>query len=321
MKAVLAGISLIGGLGLAGCSGLPNEPVSGEISTVTAMECGQLDVQLVPHEEGVLLQAGTEEYLLAPTRSASGARYALPVDPSTWFWSSGERALLETGGRRWPECVMAGGLTEPFSAQGNEPFWRVSVADDKLRVEELDGQALVADVRVVNKTSSGRTLVGDNTDQSVEVAVARQLCRDSMSGMPHPYQVRLTLNGDVRNGCGGDPALLLRGVEWTVEAIDGSAVLADSRVNLTFLADNRVAGKASCNNFMGGYELSGEGLAFSQTATTLMACAPALMQQEDRFLKLLAEVARFDFDARGKLVLQTADGRTLTAQSRQTLGR
>jgi heat shock protein HslJ len=46
----------------------------------------------------------------------------------------------------------------------------------------------------------------------------------------------------------------------------------------------------------------------------MMACPPALMQQEARFLEVLRNVRRFDVSANGALVLQTGDRRTITAR-------
>ena len=39
-------------------------------------------------------------------------------------------------------------------------------------------------------------------------------------------------------------------------------MIAGSRVTILFLEEDRVAGSASCNRFMGGYKLTGEGLSF-----------------------------------------------------------
>ena len=46
---------------------------------------------------------------------------------------------------------------------------------------------------------------------------------------------------------------------------------------------------------------------------TMMACAPAVMQREQRFLALLAAVRRFEC-AGDSLVLRTGDGRAITAR-------
>jgi heat shock protein HslJ len=80
------------------------------------------------------------------------------------------------------------------------------------------------------------------------------------------------------------------------------------------MEEGRVAGNASCNRFVGGYNLSGEGLSFTQMGTTMMACEEPLGLQEARFLELLQAVSRFEISPEGRLVLHTPDGRSITAK-------
>jgi heat shock protein HslJ len=46
----------------------------------------------------------------------------------------------------------------------------------------------------------------------------------------------------------------------------------------------------------------------------MMACAPSLMQQEDRFLDILHNARRFEITDSGALVLITADNRRIAAR-------
>jgi heat shock protein HslJ len=121
-----------------------------------------------------------------------------------------------------------------------------------------------------------------------------------------------TSSGDAR-GTGAVESLLRSG-EWVVEDIGGAGIVDRSRVTLRFGDDGRVAGTASCNRYSGAYELTGEGLALGRMLTTKMACAPALMQQEQRFLGLLAQVRRFEIMADGALMLIAGDGRRIVAR-------
>ncbi len=107
---------------------------------------------------------------------------------------------------------------------------------------------------------------------------------------------------------------LLVGPEWTVTEIAGRPKVPDSRVTIQF-ADGRVSGAASCNRFMGGYEVSADGVTIkmSQMASTMMACPDALMTQEQVFLDTLGAVTRYSVGADGALLLTTADGRTIRA--------
>lgn len=129
-------------------------------------------------------------------------------------------------------------------------------------------------------------------------------CKDSMTGMPYPQSVELTMNKKTLKGCGGNPADLLTGDEWKIESINGEAVIDNSRASLQFDSNGRVAGNSSCNRYTGGYTLTGENLRFGQLAGTMMACTPELMAQEQLFFKVMSAVQGFDIRDDGALVLQ-----------------
>lgn len=137
------------------------------------------------------------------------------------------------------------------------------------------------------------------------VQVFDRLCKDSMTGMPYPKSVEITMNRKSYKGCGGDPADLLLGDEWKIESISGVAVIGNSNVTLKFDENGRVGGSSSCNRYSGEYTLSGEGINFGKMAGTMMACTPELMAQEQSFLKVLAAVQRFSIRDDGALILDT----------------
>jgi heat shock protein HslJ len=132
--------------------------------------------------------------------------------------------------------------------------------------------------------------------------------------MPYPNEVVVVFNGKQLNGCGGDPATLLQGGEWVVDYINGTGIIDRSLVTLNFAADRRISGRASCNTYTGAYTLTGEGLTISKTGVNTMACAQALMRQEELFLDVLKNVQRFALAPDGTLILRTGDGRTITAR-------
>jgi heat shock protein HslJ len=146
------------------------------------------------------------------------------------------------------------------------------------------------------------------------VRIFDRTCSDTMSGMPHPYEVMVIVDRKRLNGCGGDPAALLQGPEWVVEDINGTGVIDGSRVTLNFSTDRRISGRASCNTYTGAYTLTGETLTISKTGVTRMACAPGLMRQEGLFLDVLKNVRAFELAADGALILRAKDGRTVTAR-------
>lgn len=313
-RALLLSAISAAGLLLAACSSVPESgtPVAG------AYACGQLDVQASTAENGELLNLSylDKKLQLNRSESASGALYVASDDDNTRFWNKGERATLTLQGQAYPECLQPGALEMPFSAQGNEPFWKAEVNDTELvltRPYEQD-KMLTLPVETRKATRHGRELLAEGENTRVTLTVANQLCEDTMSGAQYPSQARLNVNGEVYNGCGGDPERLFRGAEWVVEDIAGGGIIDRSRVTLRFMGDNRVGGSASCNRFSGSYELTGEGgMTFDYLAVTRMACAPALMNQEDRFLQVLNRISSAKIGRNGELLLTTPDGDTLKA--------
>jgi heat shock protein HslJ len=203
----------------------------------------------------------------------------------------------------------------PFTARGQEPGWMITIdtggiflnADFgalKLRMPKTEPQ-ITADGILYRTASDGRRL---------SVSIEPRICADTATGMPHPYRVRYDLDGEIRSGCGGDPKTLLTGGEWTVESIGAKPVIAGSSVTIQFLEENRVAGNASCNRFIGAYRLTGEGLSFHQLGGTMMACEGPLSEQEARFLELLQDAYRFEIDPAGRLVLHTTRQQGIAAR-------
>jgi putative lipoprotein len=107
----------------------------------------------------------------------------------------------------------------------------------------------------------------------------------------------------------------LAGPEWIVEDIGARGVVDRARVSITFGAEGRAYGSGGCNRFTGGYTLDGASLRFAQMAGTMMACVPALGEQEQRFHAALAEVRAWRIE-NGLLHLTNGAGATVIRASR-----
>ncbi len=205
----------------------------------------------------------------------------------------------------------------PFRATGNEPSWRLDIGSTEMTLLTNFGQDRLVAATPVARVSGGTTKYVARTDQGkLTATIVNQLCVDSMSGMPHPQAVTVVVGGKTLTGCGGEPASLLQGAEWAVVEIGAAPLVAGSKVTLDFAPDGRVSGHASCNNFTSAYTLSGEGLAISKVAGTMMMCDAALMDHERRFLDMLGGAQNFSIAADGALLLNTGDGRTIKARRR-----
>lgn len=300
------------------CSSLPGTTADNAPDTsFGAYDCGQLEIQVAAVEGSDLIGVDylNRRLLLKPAESASGALYIAPGDDTTRFWSKSDRATLTVQGQSYPECLQPGDIEMPFEARGNEPFWHATIENGELLLtrpfEEQGTRRLPVTLDSANR--HGRSYSATLEDLDVTLTIARQLCEDSMAGAQYPAQVRLTVAGEAYNGCGGDRQRLFRGAVWVVEDIAGGGIIDRSRMTIEFLEGNRIAGRASCNRYTGSYELRGEGMSVGPIATTRMACAPALMNQEQRFLAILESASDLRIGRQGELVITSAEAGTLRA--------
>ena len=315
--------ALAAALGLAACAPPPvdRQAAAPNLGTTTAaafawvLRCGDRQATVGFDGDTMQLRAGDQSFALHETRAASGARYEAVGDPSTVFWSKGRSALVSVRGETWPECRIVAQGSQAWRAVGNEPGWHLEFYGPLLRFGTADGR-WQASGRVPQPIVAGGTRrYAATTDAGALTATAvAQRCADTMSGMPHPDTVRVEFAGQTFSGCGGDPAALLRGGEWVVEDIGNAGVIDNARITLVFGPTDELSGRASCNRYSTRFRLSGEGLQIDPAATTRMACPPALMDQEARFLALMAQVQRHAFTPDGALLLIGADGKRILAR-------
>ncbi len=107
----------------------------------------------------------------------------------------------------------------------------------------------------------------------------------------------------------------LTGAEWVVEDINGAGVVDNSRATLNFSSSGAISGRGSCNSYTGRFQLTGTGIVIHENiAATMMACAPALMEQERRFFDALSATKSFEIAPDGALVLNGLAGKLITAR-------
>lgn len=88
----------------------------------------------------------------------------------------------------------------------------------------------------------------------------------------------------------------LEGPTWLAEDIKGGGVIDNAQSTLVFASGGRVTGSGGCNRLFASVNVAGDALSFGGVGTTRMACAPALMDQEQKFLGALAATRTFRFD-------------------------
>jgi heat shock protein HslJ len=201
----------------------------------------------------------------------------------------------------------------PVEGGGQEPAWRIHVTETEMTLSlDLGTREVRVPVDAIRAGALRMDLRGARGGRTLEVSILRALCRDIMSGMPHPLTLEVQIDGEpLPTGCGGSPDQLLRdGEDWEVLAVNGEPVLPSTQPTIRFdVADRTVSGNASCNRFRASFERTGESLTVAgPILSTRMACEVPGMDQEERVLRVLSGIDRFDLSPEGYLVLSGSAG-------------
>lgn len=280
-----------------------------------AMQCGDRRFTIGFRSEAVVIESDGGTLELPQVVAASGARFA-SEDGRNELWNRGDRARVTLDGVELPDCTILAPEEDSWTGQGNEPGWRATITGDRLALVLNYGEDRM-DLRLPEPEIVGGAYRYAYPQFGLSLSVEDRACQDDMSGQPYPQTVVLTLPGGRYQGCGGEPMEQLTGPDWRIEDIAGGGVIDASAITLSVGEDGHVSGSAGCNRYMGQLTLQAEGgLGFGPLASTQMACAPALMEQERRFLQALSGAVRFEIDAEGALVFYDQAGTALVRARR-----
>ncbi len=109
----------------------------------------------------------------------------------------------------------------------------------------------------------------------------------------------------------------LAGTEWALVSFGASgtetSLVAGSEITLSFDAQGRAGGSASCNSYGSDYEVQDGSLSFGPAASTKMACAgEGIMQQEQQYLAALEAAGEYELTADRLVITYGDDQETLT---------
>ncbi len=117
-------------------------------------------------------------------------------------------------------------------------------------------------------------------------------------------------------GCSGSQSAgapsggTLTGQVWALTALAGKAPIKDTGLTIQFGTDNTVSGSSGCNQYNGTYTASGSSLTIKLGASTMMACAQPVMDQESAYQKALGDVKAYTVSG-DKLTLFGADNKEI----------
>ncbi len=103
----------------------------------------------------------------------------------------------------------------------------------------------------------------------------------------------------------------VKDVWWRAEDIGGRGIIDNSEVTMMLGTDGKVGGKSGCNGYSANYQITGDALkVYPPMIGTRMACAPALMNQEQAYRTLIETAQSFTVTPDGALVVTSTGGAT-----------
>lgn len=109
---------------------------------------------------------------------------------------------------------------------------------------------------------------------------------------------------------GEEPGSTLETGTWQLQDYAGETgyqtVILGTTITAKF-ADGTLTGNAGCNSYFGSYTVNDTQLTISQTGSTMMACDPPVMDQEQAYLSLLGEVSSYAV-SEGQLTFKNSKG-------------
>lgn len=196
-----------------------------------------------------------------------------------------------------------------YKAIGQEPGWTLEITPNAVEyVGDYGEKRISANSKSVRL--NGESLIYANG--RLVLNRTAETCSDTMSGQRYRETVRLVVDGQRLQGCGGGTMALetLNDSNWTLLSVNGKDALPNVEANLAF-ADGRISGTAGCNRLMGGYSQNGDTLDFTEIASTRMACPAPNMEQEHAVSDVLKKGVKVHHLEDGTMELRAPDGKML----------
>ena len=212
-------------------------------------------------------------------------------------------------------CATSGGGSasrqafDPLLARGVNPGWQLTVTPARI-VFATDDNA-----RVVDEPNLGGSVPKNGRIQGQRVLIDTRTQPCVLTSGNYTQTVRVTVDGQTLNGCGGEQSrgLALGAGTWTVLSVNNRP----TPLNRPFTADfasGQLSLQLGCNRLTTPYTLAGRVLSTGAVTKTRMACADPSF--EDAAEKAFA--LPFDVEAIGseQLVLRNALGTLNLARAR-----
>lgn len=169
----------------------------------------------------------------------------------------------------------AGGpAVDPLLARGERPSWQLTVTPVRIVYAGDGGAAVIDEPNPTGLVPRSGRIAG----QRIQVDTRVQPC--ALSSGAYTQTVRVTVDGQVLNGCGGEQSrgLTLGAGSWTVLSVNSRPTPLDRPFTASF-DGGRLSLQLGCNRLNAPYALAGRVMSVGTVAKTRMACADASFEE------------------------------------------
>jgi heat shock protein HslJ len=184
-----------------------------------------------------------------------------------------------------------------FKSSGTEPFWGLTISDDKIIFKTINDSLVTPHVKPVLAMDANVKLYRIKTETvELNIQITQQNCTNAMSGDVFPYAVSVEYKTNDSskfkklNGCGQYITDYRLHDIWVLEELNGRKI---SKVDFNnefpmleiYAKENRFLGFAGCNRMNGSLFYEKGVLRFTNLAATKLMCEPT--NKEAEFIKEL----------------------------------
>ena len=204
-----------------------------------------------------------------------------------------------------------------FKATGTEPFWSITISDDKIVYKTPDYSIILPHSEPILTMDSHVKLYKTKVKSAeFNIQILQQECTNQMSGKILPYKVSVEFkknsssNFEKINGCGQYITDNRLNNIWVLEELNGTKVSKEEFTNMLPLLEilanyNQFFGLLGCNRVNGTIFFEKGKLKFNTAASTKTICGNS--NREAEFITALESISTYSFEE-NRLILSNSSG-------------
>ena len=207
-----------------------------------------------------------------------------------------------------------------FKASGTEPFWNISISEDKIVYKTPEDSIILPYVKPIFAMDSNVKLYRVKTESAeFTIQISQQECQNEMSGELSPYKVSVDYRKNKTSafenikGCGQYITDYRLHDIWVLEELNGKKISSEDfgkkfPMMEIYASTNKFSGFSGCNQMNGALFSEKEKLRFINIVTTEMMCDHSYKETE--YITTLQNITSYSI-GENRLILSNPSGKKI----------